>query len=239
MKNIEPLTDKEKAQNIFDRRPCFNSSHTRTDEVCLDCHRPTPMFPEWDGKVSALNKEIESLRASDARTHTIALELHQRFCEKSVYNTIRGTISCKRWYQVNKDLSNKAPLEWLEGERREAEAKGYAKASSKILDIMNEFGDDPKDCLGILAEWFSLCESKESKNVHEEIVKAFGGFERKEQNPTERGEHHGKTVKKWQAITKPIADEAARSKIINPQDMNKIIRSDTKEPKPTEPGDGA
>ena len=74
-KVIKPLTDKEKGMDIFDREPCFDAFHLRNNEVCLDCHRPTPCFPHWDGKYESLKKEIAAKDSLIREARVLVYEL--------------------------------------------------------------------------------------------------------------------------------------------------------------------
>ena len=62
-KAIKSDHEQDKAEeglmDIMDKEPCFEPKHTRNKEICITCQRPTPWFPEWIGKMEAVNAELE------------------------------------------------------------------------------------------------------------------------------------------------------------------------------------
>ena len=81
--------------DIFDRAPCFDPYHTRTNDVCKTCDRPTPGFIEWEGKYSALKEShadeikqfvdaAEKVEKADELASTTMLKLACVFVLKSL-----------------------------------------------------------------------------------------------------------------------------------------------------------
>jgi len=67
-------------------------------------------------------------------------------CDKAV-ESLKATLAKRdeELAESKKDLARKIA---------EAHQQGYRKSAEKVLDIINEFGDDKDVVLGILEEWF-------------------------------------------------------------------------------------